>query len=102
MTFIDDQQEIIGEIAEQRRRRLSRLASCEVARVVFDSRAEAHFLEQFEFVQRALLEPLRFKGLMLLAQLLETFLEFYADIACGLLASRFSGHIMAGWVDDRL
>ena len=56
--LVDEQQVVLGEVVDQRRRRLARGAARQVARVVLDALAEPHLLEHLEVVQRALLEPL--------------------------------------------
>ena len=63
--LVDEQQEVLGEVVDQRRRRLARRAARQVARVVLDALAEAHLLQHLEVVQRALLEPLLLEQLVL-------------------------------------
>ena len=59
VALVDDQQRVLGQVVDQRRRRLARLAAGEVARVVLDALAEADALHHLEVEARALLEPLR-------------------------------------------
>ena len=61
MGFID-KEEIIGrKIIEQARRGISRLAHAEVARIVLDAFAGAHFLDHLQIIVCALLNPLQFQ-----------------------------------------
>src|SRR5580700_9615146 len=61
VALVDEDQRVIGHVFEQSRRRLAGLAAGQIARIVFDAGAAAGRFHHFEIVQRALLEPLRFK-----------------------------------------
>ena len=61
VALVDEDQRVVGHVLEQRRRRLARAASGEVARVVLDAGAGAGRLHHFQVEQRALLQPLRFQ-----------------------------------------
>ena len=41
--FVDDQQVILGKIVDQRPGFLTRLSAVQVARIILDARADAHF-----------------------------------------------------------
>ncbi len=59
MALVGEDQRIVGQIFEQRRRRLARLAAGEIARIILDAGAGAGRLHHFEIEAGALLEPLR-------------------------------------------
>ncbi len=61
VTLVDEDQRIVRNIFEQRRRRLARPAAGEVARIVLDALAGAGGLEHLDVVTGALLQPLRFQ-----------------------------------------
>ncbi len=56
--LVDDEQEVVRKVVEERRRRLPRRASGEVARVVLDAVAVAELLDHLQVEHRALVEPL--------------------------------------------
>ena len=72
-----------------------------MARVVFDARTKTHFRQQLEIVKRALLQPLRFEQLALVAQLVEPLPQLVADAAHRLLHALLAGHVMARRIDGR-
>ncbi|MPN46313.1 hypothetical protein SDC9_193899 [bioreactor metagenome] len=59
MAFVHDQQEILREIVDQRKRRLSGFAPVKIARIVFDAVAIADFAHHLDVILRALLNSLR-------------------------------------------
>ncbi|MBV6417344.1 MAG: hypothetical protein CMLOHMNK_02006 [Steroidobacteraceae bacterium] len=79
VAFVDDEQRIIRQIIVEARRRLAGRAARQVARVVLDARAVAHFLHHLHVEHRALLEPLRLEQLAGLAQLREAHAQVLAD-----------------------
>ncbi len=58
VALVDDQQRVLGQVLEQRRRRIALLAAREVARVVLDSLAGAGGLDHLEVEGAALLQAL--------------------------------------------
>ena len=70
MALINEAQEIGWEVVDERIRGLTRSAPVKMARVVLDSRAEAHRLDHFQIVIRAHLQALRFEQLAFLLELL--------------------------------
>jgi hypothetical protein len=56
--FIDDHKEIGREVIEEGPRRLAGLSAIEVAGIVLDPRAIAHFPKHFQIEAGALLKPL--------------------------------------------
>ena len=71
VAFVGEHQRIVGDIFEQRRRRLAGAASGEVARIVFDAGAGAGGFHHFEIEGGALLQPLRFQQAALVVQLVQ-------------------------------
>ena len=57
--LVDDQQEVLGEVIDENRRRLAGLPPVEMARVVLDPGAVAHLLHHLQVIARALLQSLR-------------------------------------------
>ncbi len=60
VAFVDEEQEIAGEVIEERGRGFAGQTAGEVARVVLDAMAVAHGLDHFEIEARALMNALRF------------------------------------------
>ncbi len=83
VALVDHQQPIVGEIVEQRRRRLARLLAREVARIVLDAATEAARHQRLEVEHRALLEPLRFEQAPAFAQLLQPLPQLDSDGLAG-------------------
>ena len=65
MRLVDDDQEVVGEVVEQRVRRRPRLAAVEVARVVLDAVAEAHLAQHLHVVLGARAQAVRLEHLAL-------------------------------------
>ena len=59
VALVDEHQRVVGQVLEQRRRRLARLAAREIARVVLDAGAGAGRLHHLHVEDGALLEALR-------------------------------------------
>ena len=58
MALVDDDEGVLGEVLDQRGRRLARPPAREVARVVLDPVAVAELAEHLHIEKRPLLEPL--------------------------------------------
>ena len=69
--LVDDEQEILGEVVDEGRGRIPRLAPGKVPRVVLDALHEAHLLEHLEIVLSSLGEPLLFEKTTLLVEPLQ-------------------------------
>ena len=69
MALVHDDEEIVGEIIEQRIRRRPCRSMREVTRIILDARAVAHLLHHFKVVVRALLDALRLDELTLLLEM---------------------------------
>ncbi len=80
VALVDEHQVVVREIIQQRGRRLSRRAAGQMARIVLDSGAESHLGQQFQIVQRALLQALSFEQPVVRAKEFEPLLELGADI----------------------
>ena len=58
VAFIDEDDGVVRDVLEERRRRFAGLASRKVARIVLDPRAASGCLQHFQVKARALLQPL--------------------------------------------
>ena len=99
MRFIDEDQEVIREIVEERIRRLAGFAAGEVARIVFDARAVAHFFHHFHIVARALFQTLCFQEMAAVLEDLQAFIQFLTDRPQGPFHLVLRGDIVAGRVN---
>ena len=63
MALVDDQQRIVRQVVEQRRRRLAGRPAGEMPRVVLDAVAVADLLHHLEVEHRPLMQPLRLEHL---------------------------------------
>ena len=77
--LVDDEEEVLGEVVDERGRRVAGLAAGEVARVVLDAVAEAHLLEHLQIVHGPLLEPLLLEEAAVLVVEVEPVAELVAD-----------------------
>ncbi len=83
MGFVDEYDGIARQVIEQARRRFTRRAFREVARIVFDAGTVAGFDDHFDVVLGTLFEALRFDQSVVLAQDFEAFFEFGFDVVDG-------------------
>ena len=97
--FVDDQERVVRQILEQRRRRLAGVAAGQEARVVLDARAGAGCLDHLDIEGRALLQPLRLQQLVLPVQLVEPPLELFLDTFDRLGQRRLRRDVVAVGVD---
>ena len=81
VALVDEDQRVVGEIFEQRRRRLAGLAAGEVARIVLDAGAGAGGFHHLEIEQGALLEALGLEEAAGAVELLQAGGELLADVA---------------------
>ena len=91
MAFVDENQGIVGDVFEQGRRRLARLAAGEIARIVFDAGAGAGCLQHFEIELGALLQPLRLEQAARGVELVEALLQLVLDGLRRLVAASGAG-----------
>ena len=71
MGFVDDEQEVIGEVVQQAVRGCAASAPVDVAGVVFDAVAEAHLLHHLKVILGAHAQALGFNQFVLGLQLLQ-------------------------------
>ena len=83
MGFVDDAEVVLGKKVEEGKRARAGGASGEVARIVFDPCAEAHFFHHLEVELGAHFQALRFEEFALRLELGEASVEFGADCAEG-------------------
>ena len=81
MALVDDAEEVVREVIDERIRRFAGAAAVEMARIVLDAGAEAHGFEHLEIVVGAHLEPLRLEELAFGAQLLKAPAQLLLDRA---------------------
>ena len=99
MAFIDDQQRVLGQVFEQRRRRFAGVPARQVAAVILDALAAARRLQHLDVEGRALVQPLRFQQLALGLQHAQLQLQLRLDVADRLLQRRARRDVVAVGVD---
>ena len=77
--LVDHAEPVVGEVVEQRVRRLTRCAAVDVARVVLDARAEPDLAEHLEVVVRAHPQALGLEELALALEQREPLVELLLD-----------------------
>ena len=97
--LVDEDDEVVGEIVDQRVRRAALRTAIEDARVVLDPRGEADLFEHLDVVGGALAQPVRLQLLALGLQLGGTGIQFGADFLDRPLQRLVSGHVMRGGPD---
>ena len=80
MALVDHEQEVVGEVVEQRERWLAVRATVDVHRVVLDAVAVPDLADHLEVVRRAHAQPLGLEQLALLVELLEPDLQLVLDL----------------------
>ena len=99
MGLVDEDDEVVGEVVDQRVRRAARRAAVEDARVVLDPRGEAELLEHLDVVGGALAQPVRLQLLALRLQLGGARVQFGADLLDRALQRLVLGHVVGGRPD---
>ena len=79
MALIDDAEHILGKVINQGKRRLTRLATVQMTRVVLDAVAKAHRLEHLKIIVGALLQTLCLEQLISRLELGHTLLALFTD-----------------------
>ena len=97
--LVDEDDEVVGEVVDQRVRRAARRAAVEDARVVLDPRGEAELLEHLDVVRGALAQPVRLELLALVLELGRARVEFMADLLDRPLERLVAGHVVRGGPD---
>ncbi len=102
VAFVGEDDGIVGDEFEQRRRRLAGGAAGEVARIVLDPVADAGGLQHLQIEVGALFQPLRLQQLALADELVEPHLQLGLDALDRLLHRRARGDVVAVGVDADL
>ena len=92
--LVDEDDEVLGEVVEQRERVRSRRPALEDPRVVLDPVAEAELLHHLEVVLGALPQPVRLEHLALRLELLDPLVQLVPDLVDGALDRRLRGHVL--------
>ena len=79
VALVDEHERVVGQVLEQRRRRLAGLAAGEIARIVLDAGAGARRLHHLHVEDGALLQALGLQQLAGGVQLVEALLELALD-----------------------
>ncbi len=99
VALVDEHERVVGQVLEQRRRRLARLAAGEIARIVLDAGARARRLHHLHVEDGALLQPLRLQQLAVGIELVEPLLQLALDRLDGLLQRRLRRHVVRVGID---
>ena len=99
MGLVDEDDEVVGEVIDQRVRRAARRAAVEDPRVVLDPGGEAELLDHLEVVRGALAQPVRLQLLALGLQLGGARFEFGPDLLDRALDRLVPGHVVGGGPD---
>ena len=99
MAFVHEDQRFVGQIFEQRRRRLAGFAARQPARIILDAGAGARRLDHLQIEQRALFQPLRFQQFAVRAEPVEPLTHLFFDALDRLRQRRPRRHIMRIRID---
>ena len=99
VALVDDEQEVVGEVVEQRERRLAEVAAVDVHRVVLDAVAVADLGHHLEVVLRAHAQALGLEQLALLLEPGEPLLQLGLDLAHRPLHPLGAGDVVGGRED---
>ena len=102
VALVDDQQEVLREVVEQRERRLAVGAAVDVHRVVLDAVAVADLLHHLEVVLRAHPQPLRLEQLALRLEPGEALLQLGLDAHDRPAHPLVAGDVVGGGEDHDL
>ena len=94
--LVDDEQEVVGEVVQQRVRRRAGSAPVDVTRVVFHARARPDFLEHLQVEGGAHAQALLLEELVLAAEPREAVIELVLDGGDRLLHAFLAGHVVRG------
>ena len=94
--LVDDEQEVVGEVVQQRVRRRARSAPVDVARIVLDTRARADFFEHLQVEGGAHAQALLLEQLVLAAEPRKAIIELILDGGDRLLHTFLAGHVVRG------
>ena len=99
MAFVHEDQRFVGQIFEQRRRRLAGFAPRQPARIILDAGAGAGRLDHLQIEDRALFQALRFQQLAVVAEPVEPLAQLLFDAFGRLRQRRPRRHIMRIGID---
>ncbi len=102
VALVAEDQRVLGQVLEQGRRRLARLAPGEIARIVLDAGAAAGRRHHLDVEGGALLQPLRLEQLALRVELLEAELQVDLDLLDRLHQRRLRRDVVAVGIDGDL
>ena len=97
--FVDDGEEVVGEIVEEGGGGAAGGSAVEVAGVVFDTGAEADLFDHFEIVFGAHAKSLGFEEFSPVFEVFDAVGEFGFDVAGGAVHALRGGHIVGGRED---
>ena len=100
--FIDKQQEIPGEIVNQRIRARPGRQAGQVPRIILDAAAIAHLLHHFDIVHRPGRKPLGFQQLTFAAQLGQAFVQLCFDALNGRTDPLTGHYVVLSRIDENL
>ena len=95
VTFVDHEQEILGEVIEQGERRFARTATIDVHRVVLDAVAITDFLDHLEIVLGAHPQSLGLEQLAFRLEDRQSLLQFGLDAQNRAPHAFVTGHVMS-------
>ena len=102
VALVDHHEVVVGEVVEQRVRRLAAAATVDRPRVVLDAVAVADFLHHLEVVLRAHPQPLRLEQLALALEVGQPLLQLGLDAHDGLAHALVARDVVAGREHDEL
>ena len=102
MRFIDDQQEILGEIIDQRIRLFAGFAAVQMPAVVFDAAAIADLQDHLQIVFGAGEQPLGFEQFSLAAKVHDLHFKLIADGLDGAVDAFLRHDVVNGGIDEDL
>ena len=102
MRLVDEDDEVVGEVVDQRERVRARRAALEDARVVLDAAREAELLQHLHVVLRPLPDAVRLEHPVLGLELRHLLLELGADVVDRTVDRRLRRHVLGGGPDDEV
>ena len=92
MALVDERYEILREIVDQTERPHAFTPAIKITGVILNTRAVAHFLDEFKIILHPLLQPFGFQMLSYLLEILALSHHIILNLAYGLGAAFFGGH----------
>ena len=102
MRLVDEDDEVVGEVVDQRERVRARRPALEDARVVLDPVAEAELLEHLHVVLGALADSMRLEHPALRLEPAHLLLELVPDLVDRALDRRRRGHVLGSGPDREI